>query len=186
MDVLQYTAFNQQVDYQKQIREKEACYRTLVNEKVATSSGGGTANLVCWLENIEPCLLWDPVNPDTPGQYTAQPKYWDCIPQGSGWTSGIKVCDDTGYYRCGRNCSWTVPSGVTCARFQLWGAGSSSGSAYGYSDSPLDLLEHMPLRLFQCLVVTVIRFVLVVLTAAILRGVVVHKMVVLHMLQDLD
>ena len=136
MDVLQYTAINQQVDYQKQIREKEACYRTLVNEKVATSGGGGTANLVCWLENIEPCLFLNPVNPETPGQYTAQPKYWDCIPQGSGWTSGIKVCDDTGYYRCGRNCSWTVPSGVTCARFQLWGAGSGSGSAYNHSDSP--------------------------------------------------
>jgi len=136
MDVLQYTAFNQQVDYQKQIREKEACYRTLVNEKVATSSGGGTANLVCWLENIEPCLFHNPVNPETPGQYTAQPKYWDCIPQGSGWTGSVKVCDATGYYRCGSSCSWTVPSGVTCARFQLWGAGSSSGSAYGYSDSP--------------------------------------------------
>ena len=41
MDVLSYTAFNQQVEYQKSIREKEACYRTLVNEKVAQIGGGG-------------------------------------------------------------------------------------------------------------------------------------------------
>lgn len=134
MDVLQYTAFNQQVDYQKQIREKESCYRTLVNEKVATS-GGGTAALVCWLENIEPCLLWDPVNWETPNTPSC-PKYWNCIPQGSGWTGGIKVCDATGNYRCGSNCTWTVPAGITCARFQLWGAGSGSGPAYSYGDSP--------------------------------------------------
>ena len=135
MDVLQYTAINQQVDYQKQIREKEACYRTLVNEKVAASGGGGgTAALVCWLEKIEPCLLYNPVNFETEG-VPSVPKYWDCIPQGDGWSGGIKVCDATGYYRCGRNCNWTVPSGVTCARFQLWGAGGGSSSARNFSDS---------------------------------------------------
>ncbi len=134
MDVLQYTAFNQQVEYQKQIREKEDCYRTIVTEKVGTSGGGGGfSKALEWICEIEPCLLWKPVNVDSvPGV----PKYWDCIPEGSGWTGGTTVCDPTGYYRCGYNCTWCVPSGVTCARFQLWGAGGGSGSARSYADSP--------------------------------------------------
>ncbi len=135
MDVLQYTAFNQQVEYQKQIREKEDCYRTLVNEKVGTSGGGGTAALVCWLENIEPCLLWKPVNWENESTI-GMPKYWNCIPTGDGWIGGIKVCDATGYYRCGCSCTWTVPSGITCARFQLWGAGGGSSASRNYGDSP--------------------------------------------------
>jgi hypothetical protein len=54
---------------------------------------------------------------------------WSYIPAGSGWTTGFKVCDTSGFFRCGACCAWTVPAGVTCARFQLWGAGSSSGAA---------------------------------------------------------
>ena len=138
MDVLQYTAFNQQVEYQKQIREKEDCYRTLVNDKVSSSGGSGltgTAGLVCWLENIEPCLLWKPVNWANES-VIGMPKYWDCIPTGSGWTGGIKVCDASGYYRCGCSCTWTVPAGVTCARFQLWGAGGASSASKNYGFSP--------------------------------------------------
>ena len=134
MDVLQYTAFNQQVEYQKTIREKEACYRTLVNAKLPTGGGGG-ASMIEWLCEIEPCLLWRPVHWTTQGQPSV-PKYWDCIPTGDGWTEGLKVCDDTGYYRCGRSCTWCVPNGVTCARFQLWGSGGGSGSARNYGDSP--------------------------------------------------
>lgn len=41
---------------------------------------------------------------------------------------GFKVCDGSGYYRCGSNCSWTVPGGVTRVQFQIWGPGSSTGS----------------------------------------------------------
>jgi len=56
---------------------------------------------------------------------------WCAIPKtaasGASWTAGIKVCDTSGYWRCGASCTWTVPSGVTCARFQIWGAGGGSG-----------------------------------------------------------
>ena len=137
MDVLSYTAFNQQVEYQKQIREKEACYRTLVNEKVAQIGGGGGSGVssICWLCEIEPCLMWCPVQWSTNDQ-VSEPKFWDCIPTGDGWTNDLKVCDATGYYRCGTNCTWCVPPGVTCARFQLWGSGGGSGSARSYADSP--------------------------------------------------
>lgn len=46
-------------------------------------------------------------------------------------TSGgtvLNVCDPNGTYRCGVCCLWTVPSGVTRAQFQLWGAGAGSGA----------------------------------------------------------
>lgn len=42
---------------------------------------------------------------------------------------GLKVCDTSGYYRCGACCLWTVPAGVTFAQFQLWGPGGGAGSA---------------------------------------------------------
>ena len=42
--------------------------------------------------------------------------------------NGFKVCDTSGYYRCGANCNWTVPTGVTRARFQSWGPGAGTSS----------------------------------------------------------
>ena len=62
-----------------------------------------------------------------------QGSLWCAIPKtaasGASWTNGFKVCETSGYYRCGSSCTWTVPSGVTCARFQIWGAGGASGMA---------------------------------------------------------
>jgi hypothetical protein len=58
-----------------------------------------------------------------------RPEIWQAIPTGESWTAGFKVCDTSEYFRCGSTCSWTVPAGVTCARFQIWGAGASSGAA---------------------------------------------------------
>ena len=52
--------------------------------------------------------------------------YWCKIPQMTGATGSVKVCDASGYYRCGASCTWTVPAGVTCAQFQLWGPGGGS------------------------------------------------------------
>ena len=55
---------------------------------------------------------------------------------GASWTSGFKVCDTTSYFRCGNSCNWTVPSGVTCARFQIWGAGGGSATGCCCGGSP--------------------------------------------------
>lgn len=41
-------------------------------------------------------------------------------------TYGFKVCDASGYFRCGGTCCWTVPTGVTEVQFQLWGHGSGN------------------------------------------------------------
>lgn len=53
---------------------------------------------------------------------------WNSIPTLSNPVCGFKVCDTSGYYRCGASCSWTVPAGITTARFQLWGPGGSTSS----------------------------------------------------------
>lgn len=57
-------------------------------------------------------------------------------------TNGFKVCDTSGYYRCGASCTWTVPTGVTSVQFQLWGPGGGNsgqcccgGTPFGPSGS---------------------------------------------------
>jgi len=39
---------------------------------------------------------------------------------------GFKVCDSSGYFRCGASCGWGVPPGVTSVQFQLWGHGGGN------------------------------------------------------------
>ena len=62
-----------------------------------------------------------------------QANIWCLIPTlpatGAAWTTGLKVCRCAGSsnWNYGSCCAWTVPAGVTCARFQLWGAGAGSG-----------------------------------------------------------
>lgn len=60
-----------------------------------------------------------------------QAHMWCLIPElpatGGSWTGGVLVCDDSNLWNCGRTCTWTVPNGVTCARFQIWGAGAGTG-----------------------------------------------------------
>lgn len=60
-----------------------------------------------------------------------QANMWCLIPTlpatGCAWSAGLKVCDTSGYFRSGFCCQWTVPGGVTCARFQIWGAGAGTG-----------------------------------------------------------
>lgn len=43
-------------------------------------------------------------------------------------SSGLKVCDTSGNFRCGASCTWTVPAGVTRVQFQLWGPGGGTSS----------------------------------------------------------
>lgn len=94
-----------------------AAQASLVAAQAPLASGGETGNFSLW------CLI-----PENPAD-------------GSTWTSGttcgsLKVCDQSGYYRCGADCTWTVPAGATCARFQLWGAGGGSGPACCCGGSP--------------------------------------------------
>lgn len=47
--------------------------------------------------------------------------------------NGFQVCNTNQYRRCGANCNWTVPAGVTRATFQLWapGGGTSQNCCCG-------------------------------------------------------
>lgn len=54
--------------------------------------------------------------------------YWASIPSLSSVTDSVFVYDTSGYVQ-GKCCAWTVPSGATYARFQLWGAGAASSPA---------------------------------------------------------
>ena len=62
-----------------------------------------------------------------------RPELWGLIPTqpevGGDFDSGLKVCDESGYYRCGKDCTWAVPAGVSCVRFQIWGAGAGTSSS---------------------------------------------------------
>lgn len=53
-----------------------------------------------------------------------------------GQPNGFKVCDTSGYFRCGSNCSFTVPAGVCRVQFQLWGPGSGTSSNCCCGGSP--------------------------------------------------
>jgi len=122
MDVLVYSALNEQAALKKEVAEKQAC---LFDLKQDASAGGGGAS-----GSAESCAKAWLNREDGKGEKghwldPADTTKWH-VWEGEGWTGGLKVCDDTGYYRCNRSCTWTVPSGVTKARFQLWGAGGGA------------------------------------------------------------
>ena len=125
MDVLRYSAVNAKNYLNAQIEAKTSCVATksVQTEALAPAAELFSTQYRCWVQTIEPSLLINPY----------QTSLWSCIPTGSGWTGGIKVCGADGsatnqYMSQGADCTWTVPEGVTCARFQIWGAGGGSGS----------------------------------------------------------
>tara|TARA_Y100000739_G_scaffold229506_1_gene244463 strand:- start:151 stop:1242 length:1092 start_codon:yes stop_codon:yes gene_type:complete len=121
MDVLTYSALNEQASLKKQVAAKQ---KELFDLKANAGSGGsGAADAedaskawLCGDASIERYLQICPEDTSK----------WGCIHEGSGWTGDLKVANEDGYYRCGCNCTWTVPSGATKARFQLWGAGGGA------------------------------------------------------------
>jgi hypothetical protein len=118
MDVLAYSAVNQQIQLNQQIVEKTSCLSTKCSETLSTLAEAaqfGPQGL-CWVQCIEPCLLREPF----------RTSFYDCIPDLEGASDGFKVCDTAAQFNCGACCAWTVPAGVTRARFQLWGAGGGA------------------------------------------------------------
>ena len=128
MDVLLYSAYNAQAYLDSQVAAKQTCYNTKLVETNAqvSAASGFTAAGACWFQCIEPQLIRDP----------SLTSLWCCIPEGSGWTGGFQVCDTSNYFVCGSCCAWTVPSGVTCARFQIWGPGGGSSGSMCCGGSP--------------------------------------------------
>lgn len=128
MDVLAYSAFNQQVQLNQQIVAKTSCLSTKCSETAAlqATAVGISTSSICWVQCVEPCLLREPY----------RTSFWSCIPSLTGASLGFKVCDTGAQFNCGFCCQWTVPAGVTRARFQLWGAGGGSGAGCCCGGSP--------------------------------------------------
>jgi hypothetical protein len=103
-DVLLYNALN---EINKDLVATSAELSTLITSKLASYGGDPVVEIVA---NAGP----------------NQANIWCRIPEGSNWTTGFKVCDTGACKILGATCNWTVPAGVTCARFQLWGAGAGN------------------------------------------------------------
>jgi len=62
---------------------------------------------------------------------------WQLLPLLEDPTDCLCVYDDSsGYFRCGANCTWTVPNDASKVQFQIWGAGAGSNGARCCGGSP--------------------------------------------------
>jgi hypothetical protein len=75
---------------------------------------GEPASLATVLSNPSNYTLWP----------TLIPKITTCA------ATPVCVYDSGTYFRDGKCCLWTVPTGATRVRFELWGAGSGSGAPH--------------------------------------------------------
>lgn len=60
---------------------------------------------------------------------------WDCslyslVPSLPSVTCAFRVCDTSSAFNAGVCCTWTVPSGLSFIRFQMWGAGAPTDQAF--------------------------------------------------------
>jgi len=117
MDVLSYSAFNQKVLLQDRCVIRTAELATKCAETAAQQATAEVVNCTatCWIRCVEPCLLREPY----------RTSLWSVIPDLTGATQGFKVCTTALSFNAGACCAWTVPAGVTRARFQIWGAGGT-------------------------------------------------------------
>jgi hypothetical protein len=114
-----------------------------VNRCLITQNATLDANIAC--QNSLCTTAQNTINSNAPSVVANsgpnQANMWCLIPTlpatGCSWTGSVCVYDTSGFFRCGASCSWTVPAGVTCARFQIWGAGAGSGSACCCGFSPI-------------------------------------------------
>jgi hypothetical protein len=134
IDVLAYNALNAEI---KPLRTFVAAQQTCItNTNSSISAVQGTISQVqCCCAALEATVASNAVN-IVANAGPNQAHLWCLIPEGTGWTGGFKVCDTSGNFRCSNTCNWTVPGGVTCARFQLWGAGAGTGNPATCGGSP--------------------------------------------------
>lgn len=139
MDVLRYSAVQAETVIKAEINARTTCVtsrstvlsncttcQSIVSGQTATRQAALAAFDTCWVQCREPCLLRRPWE-------TTQ---WASIQSLTGASLGFKVCDTETQFNCGKCCQWTVPAGVTRARFQLWGAGGGSGVGCCCGGSP--------------------------------------------------
>ncbi len=136
MDVLVYSALNEQAALKKEIHEKQQCLFDLKKNILETGGGGGAAAVDGFAEHCAKAWFDETSNQfekkmwRCPGEMSTLFKPYEGQATGEfAWTDGITICDASGTWRCGSDCTWTVPSGATKARFQLWGSGGGANKA---------------------------------------------------------
>ena len=130
MDVLAYSAFNRRAELDAQVTAKEAQLETLRQcVQTVQAQANARTSAANWLQTGEYAML---CCPHKFGDYETLIENNEL----TGTSNGFKVCDSNNQFNCGANCTWTVPAGVTCARFQLWGAGGGSGPGCCCGGSP--------------------------------------------------
>ena len=122
-DVLTYNALQ---EINQELKAESAALSVGITSALGGGGGGGA-------DNTDNILI-------TSGAGAPNTGLWCMIPKtasaGGAWTSGFKVCETSNYKRCNASCTWTVPAGTTCARFQVWGAGGGSGTSCCCGGSP--------------------------------------------------
>jgi hypothetical protein len=69
--------------------------------------------------------------------HACNPECWKCIfPHLTQCTGTLQVCDTSSFKRCGASCTWTVPSGVSFAKFEIWGPGAQGGAGMCCGGAP--------------------------------------------------
>lgn len=109
------------------VRENENLNRELLNICSCRSTSGVSSSFYTTPQAAGyPYTATTTTNPQCP-QIVID---WKCYltPYVNTICPGFKVCDTSGFYRCGAVCTWTVPAGVTRVQFQIWGPGSSTSS----------------------------------------------------------
>jgi len=127
IDVLAYNSLSAEIKPLRNAVNALQCCIDTTNASISAVQGSITTQLACCA-----CVEAQVAANATSLVANAGPNQahlWCLIPTGSSWTGGVLVCDTSGNFRCGATCTWTVPGGVTCARFQIWGAGGGSGAA---------------------------------------------------------
>ena len=120
IDVLAVNAFLEETKAVCGTTCVQTCYTSAYNAGFAAGCAVAAAPLLQQQINSAPCNI----------------ALWCQIPLLSGATT-LNVCSTQadctvgtgGQWNCGTSCTWTVPAGITCAQFQIWGAGGGSNQS---------------------------------------------------------
>ena len=110
----------------------------LLQDYIYVSANPGAPTSVSYYSNNNLAPLYNcygrTINTQCPPMVSAWKKY--LTPLTVARANGFKVCDTSGYFRCGNSCLFTVPAGVTQVQFQLWGHGGGNSGQCCCGGSP--------------------------------------------------
>lgn len=113
------------------------------NERLAREGGSGSGSTFDYTQPAPKGYPYGSAAADGGGgdEFTACPSLvrdWvtNLKPLVQTHSNGFKVCDTSGYYRCGRSCNWSVPANVQNVQVQMWGPGAGTSGNCCCGGSP--------------------------------------------------